>query len=143
VPPAPAPFDEGDLLARAFDADCVAPNSLAKLARYEGAIERSLDRTLRQLKAFQSARNTSDASPQPDVSPAAKASDPPETKPPTTPDSAPTPPPNIDYEANPKNEGSAPRANPGDCTSRHNPPEKASQNEYPTNGQANPQGELC
>jgi len=58
VPPPPTPPDEGDLLARAFIADCAGPNSLTKLARYEGAIERSIDRSLRQLKAFQAARNT-------------------------------------------------------------------------------------
>jgi hypothetical protein len=70
APPAPAPHDERDRLARAFDADCVAPNSLARLARYEGSIERSIDRCLRQLKTYQAARIASapdrpDAGPQP------------------------------------------------------------------------------
>jgi hypothetical protein len=57
----PAPHEEGDLLARAFMVDCARPDSLAKLARYETSIEHSIDRCLRQLKAFQAARKTSDA----------------------------------------------------------------------------------
>jgi hypothetical protein len=55
-PPAPAVHQEDDLLARAFDNDSIAPNSLAKLARYEGALERSLDGCVRLLKMFQAAR---------------------------------------------------------------------------------------
>jgi hypothetical protein len=56
VPPPPTPPDEGDLLARAFNVDCEGPNSFVKLARYEGSIERSIDRCLRQLKTYQAAR---------------------------------------------------------------------------------------
>jgi len=82
LPPAPSSPDEGDLLARAFDADCVAPNSLAKLARYEGALERSIDRCLRQLKAFQATRLNPPGPPTP-----------------------PMPPPGKDYEANPIHAG--------------------------------------
>jgi hypothetical protein len=67
-PPAPAPSDERDRLARAFDADCVAPNSLARLARYEGSIERSIDRCLRQLKTYQAARLASPPD-RPDIGP--------------------------------------------------------------------------
>jgi hypothetical protein len=48
--------DPEDQLARAFDNDSIAPNSLAKLARYEGALERSIDRCVRLLKVFQAAR---------------------------------------------------------------------------------------
>ena len=55
-PAAPIPPDADDRLARAFNIDCAGPNSLANLARYETAIERSIDRSLRQLKTFQSAR---------------------------------------------------------------------------------------
>src|ERR1022692_4381649 len=60
VPPPPTPPVEGDLLARAFNVDCEGPNSFAKLARYESALERSIDRCLRQLKIYQAARNTPD-----------------------------------------------------------------------------------
>ena len=55
-PPAPIPPDADDRLARAFNIDCIGPNTLANLTRYETAIERSIDRSLRQLKTFQSAR---------------------------------------------------------------------------------------
>ena len=82
VPPAPAPPDAGDRLARAFIVDCDGPNSLAKLARYETGIERSIDRTLRQLKALQAARNTPGPSPEscheppkPSPEPPSKSSD--------------------------------------------------------------------
>src|ERR1035438_4473379 len=88
IPPPPAPADERDLAARAFIADCVGSNALAKLARYESAIERSIDRCLRQLKAFQAARNTPD--------PAANA-----------PDLASEPSKTESYEANPNNGGDA------------------------------------
>ena len=88
IPPPPAPADERDLAARAFIADCVGSNALAKLARYESAIERSIDRCLRQLKAFQAARNTPD--------PAANAPDP-----------ASEPSKTESYEANPNNGGDA------------------------------------
>ena len=53
------------------------PNSFTKLARYESSIERSIDRCLRQLKAFQAARNTPGPSPQPGSDPGAKAPEPP------------------------------------------------------------------
>ena len=60
VPPPPITPEDGDLLARAFNVDCEGPNSFAKLARYESALERSIDRSLRQLKAYQAARSTPD-----------------------------------------------------------------------------------
>jgi hypothetical protein len=114
VPPAPAPNDERDRLARAFDADCVAPNSLARLARYEGSIERSIDRCLRQLKTYQAARTASTArAAQPlnpespgvghAVPPAQSAETPVET--PAAP--AATPSNSVNYHSNPKNEGIA------------------------------------
>jgi hypothetical protein len=62
-PAPPTPPAAEDLLARAFSADCEGPNAFAQLARYEAAIERSIDRSLRQLKAFQAARSA----PQPPV----------------------------------------------------------------------------
>ena len=42
VPPPPPQPDEGDRLTRAFNIDCAGANSLAKLARYETSIERSI-----------------------------------------------------------------------------------------------------
>src|ERR1035438_5447301 len=100
IPPPPAPPDERDLVARAFIADCVGSNALAKLARYESAVERSIDRCLRQLKAFQAARNTPDPSPEGPQQP---------SKPAPAPPSTPSKP--ADYGANPKNEGTAAPSN--------------------------------
>jgi hypothetical protein len=81
VPPPPTPPDEGDLLARAFNVGCEGPNSFTKLARYETSIERSIDRCLRQLKAFQAARNTPDPNPQPRHDPPAERLEPTENIP--------------------------------------------------------------
>jgi hypothetical protein len=94
IPPEPTPPDEGDLLARAFNADCEGPNSLTTLARYESALERSTDRCLRQLKAFQTTRNTPGPAPQQ-----------PETRPETAPKPSRSPLKSESYRANPKNEG--------------------------------------
>jgi|ERR1700691_953629 len=91
-PPTPVPPDPDDRVARAFRFDCAGPNSLAKLVRYE-TIERSIDRNLRQLKAFQAARNAADAQPQPA-----------ETKPQPAPEPPTAPPLNADCEPNPKTE---------------------------------------
>jgi hypothetical protein len=86
TPPAPTPRDDLDLLARAFDADCVAPNSLARLARYEGSIERSIDRCLRQLKTYQAARIASTPTERQPEPPDEAAEDPePPAEPATTP----------------------------------------------------------
>ena len=98
APPPPTPPDEGDLLARAFNVDCEGPDSFTKLARYEGHLERSIDRYLRQLKKFQAARNTPDPGP-PETGP---QSDP---EPPSAPQKA------DNCETNPKN-GSAADAAP-------------------------------
>jgi hypothetical protein len=126
VPPPPTPPVEGDLLARAFNVDCEGPNSFTKLARYESSIERSIDRCLRQLKAFQAARNNPPASgpqtgPEPPSAPP-KTEDY-ETNPndggidagpaPPTDGPAETSPKNENDETNPKNEGS---------TTNHQPP---------------------
>ena len=105
VPPPPTPPDEGDLQARAFNVDCEGPNSFTKLARYESSIERSIDRCLRQLKAFQAARNTPEPGPQSGHDPGAKGPEPPEAGPQTAPPPASAPPKTEDYEANPKNGG--------------------------------------
>jgi len=51
-----APQPESELLGSAFLHDCQGANALAKLARYESSLERSIDRSLRQLQRFQSAR---------------------------------------------------------------------------------------
>jgi hypothetical protein len=100
VPPAPAPHDQGDSLARAFDADCVAPNSLARLARYEGSIERSIDRCLRQLKTYQAARIASTPDPGHLPSPEVEQAVPPA-------EPAATPSETTNYHSNPKNGGIA------------------------------------
>jgi hypothetical protein len=109
-PPAPAPPGADDLLARAFEVDCAGFNSLAKLARYEGAIERSIDHGLRQLKALQAARHASTPklgvpplNLHPEASPE-EAAPSPETdaqnaEPPATTDSKHT-----NYHSNPKND---------------------------------------
>ncbi len=64
-PPPPALPDERDGLARAFSADCRGPEALAKLTRYENSLERSLDRSLKQLKIFQAARQAATPEPKP------------------------------------------------------------------------------
>src|ERR1035441_9254466 len=92
--PPPTPLDEGDLLARAFNVDCEGADSFTKLARYEGHLERSIDRCLRQLKKFQAARNTPDPGP-PETGP---QSDP---EPPSAPQKA------DNCETNPQNGGTA------------------------------------
>ena len=112
VPPPPTPPVEGDLLARAFNVDCEGPNSFAKLARYEGGIERSIDRCLRQLKTYQDARNAStpnpghQPSPPPDepTNPDVEQSVPPA---PSAATPAATPSNDANYHSNPKNGGIA------------------------------------
>ena len=105
VPPPPTPPDEGDLLARAFNVDCEGPNSFAKLARYEGSIERSIDRCLRQL--HQAARNAS--TPDPGDQPSPPSDEPlnPETEAESAPTPAATPSKTTNYHSNPKNGGIA------------------------------------
>jgi hypothetical protein len=46
--------------------DCAGPNSLLKLSRYESALGRSIDQSLRQLKAFQAARKAQEPVESPD-----------------------------------------------------------------------------
>jgi hypothetical protein len=82
------PPDPADLAARAFNMDCAGPNSLSKLSRYESSIERSIDRSLRQLKAYQSAR---------------KAQEPVESHDDTVAVPLTTPANTVDYKTNPRN----------------------------------------
>ena len=63
VPDPPAPPGTDQVSARAFTVDCSGPNAIAKLARYETSIERSIDRCIRQLKVFQAARSTPEPGP--------------------------------------------------------------------------------
>jgi hypothetical protein len=106
--------DPGDRLARAFEFDCEGPNALAKLARYESAIERSIDRSLRQLKLVQQARIAAEASAEPSSAPLetanCKANPSPEPQRPTTDHQPPTTNPN------------SPAAPPQPPTTSHQPP---------------------
>jgi hypothetical protein len=61
LPTPPIPPDPADLAARAFNMDCAGPNSLIKLSRYETALDRSIDRCMRQLAAYQTARAAAEA----------------------------------------------------------------------------------
>ena len=56
-PQPPGPDPAADALANGFIIDCEGANSLVKLSRYEAALERSVDRSLRQLATLQTARN--------------------------------------------------------------------------------------
>jgi len=116
VPPAPTPRGEGDRLARAFDAD-----GLGRLARYEGSIERSIDRCLRQLKMYQAARSASTQPPDPKPNPAVVYSPPP-SEPAATPSNSPS------CHSNPKNGGISPAAALEGGQSRPQPPRAASDN---------------
>ena len=114
---------QGDLLARAFNVDCEGPNSFAKLARYESALERSIDRCLRQLKIYPAARNTPDPSPEEPHQPPNPAPDPPSTPSKTQ-----------DYEANPKNGGTAAASVPKaqSLTTLHKPAPRTQHQPAPT-----------
>ena len=107
VPPPPTPPDEGDLLARAFNVDCEGPNSFVKLARYEGSIERSIDRCLRQLEKYQAARNAITPGPGRQPSPPPDEPRDPETATRNAPARAAAPSKNKNYHSNPKNGGVA------------------------------------
>ena len=118
VPPPPPLPDEGDRLARAFNVDCDGPNSFAKLARYEGSIERSIDRCLRQLEKYQAARKAPTPNPgrQPSQpsgdplqpgTPPQDAAQPPEDDAQNAAPSAATPSTSGNYHSNPKYEGIA------------------------------------
>ena len=92
--PAPPPLPDpvlGDLLGRAFMADCRGTKAISLLTRYEAALERSLDRCLRLLKYFQTTRLRQRPNPQPSQERLA-----PPANPPTTPSKP------MNYETNPK-----------------------------------------
>jgi hypothetical protein len=108
VPPPPTPPDEGDLLARAFNVDCEGPNSFVKLARYEGSIERSIDRCLRQLEKYQAARNAITPGPGRQPSPPPDEPRDPETATRNAPARAAAPSKNKNYHSNPKKWGCRP-----------------------------------
>jgi hypothetical protein len=120
--PAPDPPAEGDRLARAFVNDCSKPNSLAALTRYKAAMQLSIDRSLRQLKMYQTARlaNAPIPGPQPSPpsgefpvttpAPVAQPVEPPVEPPPPpaeTREPALTSPNSADYHSNPTNVGGA------------------------------------
>jgi hypothetical protein len=88
LPTPPTPPDPADLAARAFNMDCAGPNSLVKLSRYEAALDRAIDRCLRQLNAFQAARKAQEA--------AQEAAEPPAQP-------VPTPSESVNYKTNPRN----------------------------------------
>jgi hypothetical protein len=109
APPPLTPPVDGDLPARAFTVDSERHNSFAKLARYETAIERSIDRCLSQLKAYQAARIASTPDAEPSVAPA-HPDDPPEAEPEESevpPAEAAMPTESTNCHSNPKNEGIA------------------------------------
>jgi hypothetical protein len=109
--PAPDPPDPDDRLARAFMIDCDKPNHLASLARYKAAAQLSIDRNLRQLKIFQTARIAN--TPGPPDQPSGTSEDPVgQALSPANPDATPTepaatPPKSADYHSNPTNGGIA------------------------------------
>ncbi len=74
MPPPAIPPDPGDILARAFLADCEGPNAFIKLARYESHLERSIDRCLRELKILQAARRNPPDPAEPPPTPSAPPS---------------------------------------------------------------------
>ena len=61
IPERPEVPGPEDLAGRAFKEDSKTSNAIAKLVRYEAAIERSLDRTIRLLTYFQTARHAQEA----------------------------------------------------------------------------------
>ncbi len=91
----PDPHEPDDLLARAFMADGKGPDNFTRLARYETAIERSIERGMKHLKALQAARIAQ----RPAVPEAPHAPEPPAPEPPNPP---PTHSNSTNYEANPE-----------------------------------------
>jgi hypothetical protein len=61
IPERPEVPGPDDLAGRAFNMDCAGPNAIAKLVRYETSLERSIDRSIRLLNAFQTARKAQEA----------------------------------------------------------------------------------
>ena len=72
----PDPHDPDDLLARAFMEGGKGPDNFTRLVRYETAIERSIERGMKHLKALQAARNAQcPAVPEPPLAPDPPAPD--------------------------------------------------------------------
>ncbi|MGD0363187.1 MAG: hypothetical protein ABSC93_20085, partial [Bryobacteraceae bacterium] len=117
------PHEPDDLLARAFMADGKGPDNLTRLARYETAIERSIERGMKHLKALQAARNAQcPAVPEPPLAPEPPAPEPP--NPPSTPWNS------MNYEVNPEDPTMAqPSPTPPPSVPRQAPP-KTNNNEY-------------
>jgi len=61
IPERPEVPGPEDLAGRAFNMDCNGPNAIGKLVRYETSLERSIDRSIRLLNAFQTARRAQEA----------------------------------------------------------------------------------
>ena len=91
----PDPYEPDDLLARAFMQAGKGPDNFTRLVRYETAIERSIERGMKHLKALQAARNAQC----PAVPEAPHAPEPPAPEPPNPPS---TPSDSMNYEANPE-----------------------------------------
>ncbi len=110
------PHEPDDLLARAFMSDGKGPNNFTRLARYETAIERSIERGMKYLKALQAARNAQcPAVPEPPHAPEPPAPEPP--NPPLT------PPDSRNYEPNPEDPTMAqPSPTPPPSVPRQAPP---------------------
>lgn len=109
---APPPVDKRDSLARAFVLDADKPNALAKFARYETGLSRSIDRSLRQLKIYQAARIASTLDLPQETQTGSRVTpvrcDPRPSPPPVPPAESPaTSPQSANYHSNPKNAGIA------------------------------------
>ena len=91
----PDPHEPDDLLARAFMEGGKGPDNFTRLARYETAIERSIERGMKHLKALQAARRAQT----PAVPEAPHAPEPPVPEPPNLPS---TPTDSMNYKANPE-----------------------------------------
>ena len=92
---APNPHEPEDLLARAFMEQGKGPDHFTRLVRYETAIERSIERGMKHLKALQAARSAQT----PAVPEAPHAPEPPAPEPPNPPS---TPSDSTNYEVNPE-----------------------------------------
>ena len=102
APPPPAPPDPDDLIARAFNLDG-GPNALARLSRYQAALQRSVERGLRQLKTYQAARPQPGPPSQQPLSPDPETAPQPAAKPaPSEPTPAATPSNDADCHSNPR-----------------------------------------
>jgi hypothetical protein len=105
APPPSALPDPADRLARAFQLDCAGAHSLTTLARYEGSLEHSIDRTLRHLKSYQAARLAS--APNPSYQPSPPPSEPEtdaENAAETPAESVATPSNDLNYHSNPNSD---------------------------------------